>query len=78
MTKQPETMADRVLNGRQARGLTQQRLADLAGISVSAVSRLEQLNTSSLETLEAIAPHLQTTVDFLRNGVPTERRARRA
>ncbi len=78
MTTQPESMADRVRRGRTARGMTQLALAHAAGIHVSSVSRLEQGKETSLETLDAIAPQLQCTVDYLRRGIPVERRTRKA
>jgi transcriptional regulator with XRE-family HTH domain len=70
MPRHPETMADRVKIACQARGFTQQKLAELSGRSLSAIQRLWQGYETSLDTLEAVAPHLQATVDYLRNGLP--------
>lgn len=59
---------------RKAKGLTQKQLADLLNISYQAVSRWEHgLSMPSLDMIYDIARILETTVDFLLNGLPEER-----
>jgi transcriptional regulator with XRE-family HTH domain len=51
---------------RQASGLTQEQLADLAGLDRNYVGKLErEVNSPSIDTLEAISLALQVDVEWL-------------
>lgn len=55
--------------------MTQRHLADLLNVSYQAVSRWEQgLSLPSVDMIYDIAQILETTVDFLLNGLPEERK----
>lgn len=60
---------------RKIKGMTQRHLADLLNVSYQAVSRWEQgLSLPSVDMIYDMAQILETTVDFLLNGLPEERK----
>lgn len=60
---------------RKIKGMTQKHLADLLHVSYQAVSRWEQgLSLPSVDMIYDIARELETTVDFLLNGLSEERK----
>lgn len=60
---------------RKIKGMTQKQLADLLNVSYQAVSRWEQgLSLPSVDMIYDMAQILETTVDFLLNGLPEERK----
>lgn len=60
---------------RKIKGMTQKQLADLLNVSYQAVSRWEQgLSLPSVDMIYDIAQSLETTVDFLLNGLSEERK----
>jgi transcriptional regulator with XRE-family HTH domain len=71
MAKQAETFADRLRSLREAAGLSQYRLAQLAGVTKQTVSRLE-LGTvqPSWESVQALARGLGVDVGAFVVAVP--------
>ena len=65
-----ETMADRIRVLRQARGMSQQELAKLTGVTMAAVSHWEKGVTQNIKlaTFLVLVDVLQTDVDFLVHG----------
>jgi transcriptional regulator with XRE-family HTH domain len=65
-----ETMADRIRALRQARGMTQEQLADYCGVTKSAVSQWESGTTSNirLQPLMRLVEALRTDHAFLIYG----------
>jgi transcriptional regulator with XRE-family HTH domain len=65
-----ETMADRIKSLRQARGMTQEQLADYCGVTKSAVSQWESGSTSNirLQPLMRLVEALRTDHAFLIYG----------
>jgi DNA-binding Xre family transcriptional regulator len=68
----PAEVVHRILDGetpvrvfRQYRGLSQKDLAESAGVSVAAISKLERTGKAHVSTLAAIAKRLDLTVDDL-------------
>ena len=68
----PADLVDRLTGGespvrvfREYRGLSQRDLAEAAGISVPAISKIESTGKASVATLAAIAKRLAVTVDDL-------------
>ena len=60
---------------RKIKGMTQKQLADLLNVSYQAVSRWEQgISLPSVDMIYDIAQTLETTVDFLLNGLSEERK----
>ena len=60
---------------RKIKGMTQKQLADLLHVSYQAVSRWEQgVSLPSVDMIYDIAKTLETTVDFLLNGLSEERK----
>lgn len=60
-----EAIGRRVRNEREKKGLTQMRLAELAGLSENSISHIECGNTKfSLPSIVAIANALNITVDY--------------
>ncbi|MBO6720038.1 MAG: helix-turn-helix transcriptional regulator [Rhizobiaceae bacterium] len=60
---------------RQASGLTQEQLADLAGLDRNYVGKLErEENSPTVDTLEVIALALQVDVEWLIRRAPPPRR----
>lgn len=60
---------------RKIKGMTQKSLADMLNVSYQAVSRWEQgISLPSVDMIYDIAKALETTVDYLLNGVPEERK----
>jgi transcriptional regulator with XRE-family HTH domain len=60
---------------RQASSLTQEQLADLAGLDRNYVGKLErEENSPTVDTLEAIALALQVDVEWLIRREPPSRR----
>lgn len=71
MLKRPKpiTIGDRVRAARVKRGLTQNELANAAGIRPEVISRLENSRcAASLTSLCKIAPVLRITIDELVKG----------
>lgn len=70
-----ETLAERFKAARVAAGLTQQQLADEAGISKQAISKIERGETTAPEaaTLDPIARRMQVTVAHLLHGERNQR-----
>jgi transcriptional regulator with XRE-family HTH domain len=62
-----ETMGDRIRQLREARGLTQQQLGALVGVTKSAVSQWEDGSTKNLklETFLRVCEVLQTDAEYL-------------
>lgn len=60
---------------RQASGLTQEQLADLASLDRNYIGKLErEENSPTVDTLEAVALALQVDVEwFLRRELPAHR-----
>lgn len=60
---------------RQASGLTQEQLADIAGLDRNYIGKLErEENSPTVDTLEAVALALQVDVEwFLRRELPAHR-----
>lgn len=67
-----ETMGDRIRTLRQARGLSQGRLADRLGVTTGAVSQWESGNTQNIkiQTFLKLADELGTTPKYLAFGPP--------
>ncbi|MDE6219286.1 MAG: helix-turn-helix domain-containing protein, partial [Lachnospiraceae bacterium] len=60
---------------RKSKGMTQKQLADMLNVSYQAVSRWEQgTSLPSVDMIYDIAQVLDTTVDFLLNGLSKERK----
>lgn len=60
---------------RKIKGMTQKQMADLLNVSYQAVSRWELgISLPSVDMIYDIAQILETTVDFLLNGLPEERK----
>ena len=63
MTKPLEAFAQEMRRRRKQRNLSQEALAEKAGISMALVSELERgIATPTLQTMEKIASYFQTTV----------------
>lgn len=62
-----ETMGDRIKTLRQARGLTQERLGDLLGVTGAAVSAWERGDTANvkLKTFLTLCDQLHTNPQYL-------------
>ena len=78
-----ETMGDRIKTLRQARGLTQDKLGDLVGVSKSAVSQWEGGSVANIKlpTFLRLLEALQTDAEYLifgpeRNHARTQGKAR--
>lgn len=70
-----EKVGRAILEQRKIKGLTQKQLAELLNVSYQAVSRWEQgISLPSVDMIYDIARNLETTVDFLLNGLSAERR----
>jgi transcriptional regulator with XRE-family HTH domain len=70
-----KTLAKRIKALRRERGWTQQSLADMAGVHVSTVTRLE-LGTRKgqhIGTVRSLSKALGVTLDFLLFGVEVSR-----
>jgi transcriptional regulator with XRE-family HTH domain len=64
MTPPPELIAFFVIMGRKARALKQSALADLAGVSLSTLERIERGDTVSAEALEKVTAALGMAADY--------------
>jgi transcriptional regulator with XRE-family HTH domain len=61
-----EQIGQRIAQLREARGLTQQQLADLAGMRQQHISRMEKgLYDFKVESLTAVLAALKYTLDFI-------------
>jgi len=61
-----KTLASRLKGIRKERGLTQEQLADKAGLSWNFIAKIETDNTTiSLQTLVTIANVLDVSIDYL-------------
>ena len=70
-----EKVGRTIAEQRKIKGMTQKQLADLLHVSYQAVSRWEQgASMPSVDMIYDIAKTLETTVDFLLNGLSEERR----
>ncbi len=70
-----EKVARAIAEQRKIKGMTQKQLADILNVSYQAVSRWEQgLSLPSVDMIYDIAQALETTVDFLLNGLSEERK----
>lgn len=70
-----EKVARAIAEQRRIKGMTQKQLADILNVSYQAVSRWEQgLSLPSVDMIYDIAQSLETTVDFLLNGLSEERK----
>lgn len=58
-------IASAVLEAREAAGLSQQTLADQAGLPQTTIARIERGNNTSIETLTKIASALGKTVSVV-------------
>jgi transcriptional regulator with XRE-family HTH domain len=66
---EPLTLGGRVIGARRSRKLTQQQLADKAGLTASAVSQIENdLRSPMLDTAQKIAEALGVSIDYLVKG----------
>ncbi|MGB5817168.1 MAG: helix-turn-helix transcriptional regulator, partial [Thermoanaerobaculia bacterium] len=64
-----KSFSGRLRNLRERRGLSQQELADMVGIHLSQLGRLERgVSTPSAETVLALAHALRATTDALLRG----------
>lgn len=68
----PAEVVERMIAGesavrvfREYRGLTQKDLADAAGISVPAISKIERTGKASIKTMKAIATRMNLDLDDL-------------
>ena len=68
MTKAPEMLKDRILERRTALGLSQQQLADKAGVSQVTIQHLESGRNATSKKLLEIARALGVTVEWLASG----------
>lgn len=68
---EPTIVGQRIFEARDSSGLTQEELAERAGVSRETIAKLEsgERKRAALSTLEAIAPILHVSVDFLRGEV---------
>ncbi len=71
-TATPDTLADEIRGARQAAGLTQEQLADLAGVSVASVRSWEQglrapTNSFALRIVRGVLAGLDNA-----NGAPPQ------
>ncbi len=70
-----EKVGRAIAKQRKIRGMTQRQLADILNVSYQAVSRWEQgQSLPSVDMIYDIAQSLETTVDFLLNGLSEERK----
>lgn len=70
-----EKVGRAICEQRKIKGMTQKQLADLLNVSYQAVSRWEQgISLPSVDIIYDIAKILETTVDFLLNGLPEKRK----
>ncbi|MBQ8348072.1 MAG: helix-turn-helix transcriptional regulator [Ruminococcus sp.] len=68
-------IGERISHIRKARGYSQKRLADLAGISVQFLSDIENNKKGmTVTTLKHIAEILNVTTDYIIYGIETENR----
>ena len=58
-------LSERIAELRKARGLTQEQLGQLAGVSAQAVSKWEKGGAPDVELLPALADRLGVTIDAL-------------
>lgn len=66
----------RICQARKAKSLTQEDLAELSGLSVSAISRIETgRNSTSLKTLSHLCDILDVSLNYLLYDVLTEQPA---
>ena len=56
---------ERIRELRKERGLSQQKLADLAGLSINTISNLETRGIMSLESIEKVAKALEVHPSYL-------------
>ena len=68
-----EHIGKRICQARKAKHLTQETLAELSGLSVSAISRIETgRNSTSLKTLNHLSKILGVTLDYILNDILPE------
>lgn len=65
-------LGNRVKERRRSLGITQQQLADMAGLSQSAIASLEKRDSRSSEHVNALAIALNTSVEWLLTGNSTQ------
>ena len=74
-----ERFSERLKQLRAAAGITQQRLADLAGLSIGAIREYEQhLRYPILPNAAALADALGVTLDELAGREPPARRGKKS
>ena len=72
-------LGSRIAEKRTGAGLTQKDLAKLIGVTPGAITQYENdQSTPALERLDAMAEHLQCTLDYLVYGTNTEDRSHTA
>ncbi len=72
-----QILGKRIRDERQKRGLTQERLAEIAGISNNFVSYIETgKKVASLKTIKKIADALETPLTELFKGIPQQKKAK--
>ncbi len=70
-----EKVGKAISEQRKIKGMTQKQLADSLHVSYQAVSRWEQgISLPSVDIIYDIAQELETTIDFLLNGLSNERK----
>lgn len=76
MTEDRNGIGDRVRNARKRRGLSQQELAELSGVSVSLIRKLEQGERTDvrMETLRRLAVALEVPTTALMGRPPPDAR----
>ena len=72
-----QTLGRRIKEERKKRGLTQERLAELTGISNNFISYIESgRKTASLKTIKKIADALEIPLAGLFEGIPLSKKAK--
>ena len=72
-------ISDRIQALRKSRGISQEQLADVLGVSRQAVSKWEAEQSSpDLERIVAMAEYFDVTTDYLLRGIEPARRSGRA
>ena len=62
------TFSDKIKRSREVRGLSQQQLADLTGVSKRTIASYESTNAMArLSTMRKLAEALQVSLDYLQN-----------
>ena len=67
------TFSDKIKRSREVRGLSQQQLADLTGVSKRTIASYESSNAvARLSTMRKLAEALQVSVDYLQHDEITD------